>query len=333
MSMNELAERIGDDEISEPEERLTQSWNGFINIDSRPNDEFHRNFRQLDMHEQTADRMKNKASSFSTNFDVTKQTKPRSANYKTFESRDKKLLKMPKSFPGVKTTEYMAEKSEEKPSTKIVETDKQAETKLNLDDLEKVLTPRRERNSEKKNRSGEKLPRIKITRTKTEISNERKSGMASPQGASHAFNCARMLTELNEVCSLKSEGVAGKSEDNLLQLRTVHQARRYSTFTPRGKIERFSHTRCRSLPNLSSRERPKRFFVKLDPLRASAMQVNLSSWNETSRRCRVLSENLYKLDKQGIEPNEAERKRLIGQWIRETSQSEFEDNHVTEVET
>lgn len=332
MSMNELAEQIGDDAISA--ERLTQSWNGFINVDSRPNDEFHRNFRQLDIHEQTVDRIKNKTSSFSTNLDVTKQTKRRSANYKTFESRDKKLLKMPKSFPGVKTTEYMAEKSEEKASTKIVETDKQAETKLSLDDLEKVLTRRRERNSGEKNRSGEKLPRIKITRAKTEISNERKSGMASPQGASHAFNCARMLTELNEVCSLKSEGVAGKSEENLLQLKTVHQARRYSTFTPRGKRERFTHTRCRSLPNLSSRELPKRFFVKLDPLRASAMQVNLGSWNETSRRCRVLSENLYKLDKQGIEPSEEERKRLIGQWIRETSQSEFEDNHVTtEVDT
>jgi hypothetical protein len=238
---------------------------------------------------------------------------------------------MPKSFPGMITTEYRVEKGEEKRCKKLVENE-HAGTKLTLDDIEKVLTPRRV-----ETRSGGKLPRIKITKAKDEVSTASKSGMSIPQGGSHAFNCARMLTELNEVCSLKSEGDAGqnKCEGNSLRLKTVREARRYSAFTPRGNTESFSYTRCRSMPNLNSRESPKRFFVKLDPLRASATQVNLDSWNRTSRRCRILSENLYKLDEQGIEPSEKERKVLIGQWIREINQSEYETIHVTtaEVET
>ncbi len=333
-AMNEPTEHLEKDEIST--DRLTQSWNGFTTIHWRPSDEFHTNFTQPEIREEAADRINNKPNTFSTNSERTKKTKSRFTNYQTFESQHKKLLKMPTSFPGVKTTDYMAEKSEERPSAKLVETEKQANTKLTLDDLEKVLTPRTGRNSRGKDRSREKLPRIKITTAKSEVSNAGKSGMASPQGGSYAFNCARMLTELDEVCSLKSAGDAGrgKSEENLLRLKTVQEARRNSAFTPRGNTAQFNHTRWRSLPDLSSREFPKRFFVKLDPLRASAMQVNLSSWNETSRRCRVLSENLCKLDKQGIEPSEKERKVLIGQWIREISQSEFEDNHATtEVET
>ena len=266
-----------------------------------------------------------------------KPTKPRITHHQTFESQHK-VLKMPKSFPGVKATEYRVEKSEETARQKLVENENRAETKLTLDDIEKVLTPRREQISGVKARSGEKLPRIKITIAKDEVSNANKSGTASPQGGSHAFNCARMLTELNEVCSLKSEGNAGedKCDSNSLRLKTVHEARRYSAFTPRGNREKFSYTtRRKSMPNLNSREVPKRFFVKLDPLRASATQVNLNSWNKTSRRCRILSENLCKLDEQGTEPSEKERKLLIGQWIREINQLEYENNHVTttEIET
>ena len=289
--MNELHNgELGKDENSMTINKLTQSWNGFPSINSEPNDDFHDEFASLE-----------KRATLFSYFERTKQ-----------ESRQpKKLLKMPKSFPGVKLTELSAQKTE--PVEKeLVE---KAETKLTMDDLEKVLTPRREKNAGIKTRSGEKLPKIKITKDRSEVS--------------HAFNCARMLTELNEVCSLKSAGSAGKSEENLaggenlLKLKTVYEARRYSAFTPRNNRSRFNHTRCKSMPNISSREFPKRFFVKLDPFRASATQVNLSSWNDTSRRCRMLSENLHKLDKQGIEPSQEQRNLLIGQWIRETSQVDF----------
>ena len=306
--MNELHK----DENSVTINRLTQSWNGFPSINSEPNDDLHADFTPLEMRDRPGEK---KAILFSC-FERTKQE----------STQPKKLLKMPKSFPGVKPTELSAQKTE--PVEKeLVE---KAETKLTMDDLEKVLTPRREKNAGIKTRSGEKLPKIKITKDRSEVLNERKSeGRASPQAGSHAFNCARMLTELNEVCSLKSAGSAGKSEENLakgenlLKLKTVHEARRYSAFTPRNNRSRFNHTRCKSMPNISSREFPKRFFVKLDPFRASATQVNLSSWNDTSRRCRMLSENLHKLDKQGIEPSQEQRNLLIGQWIRETSQVDF----------
>ena len=304
---------LGKDENSVTANRLTQSWNGFPSIDKRPIDDFQNDFSRLEMPGHAINPYEIK-----TNFEQTKQD----------SNQHKKLLKMPKSFPGVKSTEFLAEKTEpKKPSIELVE---KAETKLTLDDLERVLTPRRERDSGMKTRRGEKLPKITITREKSEVSNERKQGKAGLQAGSHAFNCARMLTELNEVCSLKSEGSAGKSEknlaaseENLLKLKTVHEARRYSSFTPRDNKNRFNHTRCRSMPNISSRHFPKRYFVRLDPLRASAVQVNLSSWNDTSRRCRMLSENLYKLDKQGIEPSQEQRKLLIDQWIRETSQVDF----------
>ena len=331
--MNERTELSLKEGISN--DRLTQSWSGFTNNDSRPSYEFPRNFTQPYTGERAAEQT-TKTSTFPRNVERMTQTKPRFTSYQTFESQHK-VLKMPKSFPGIKTTEYKIEKSEDKARQKLIENEEHAETKLTLDDIEKVLNPRRQQISGVKIRSGEKLPRIKITIAKDEVSNANKSGMASPQGGSHAFNCARMLTELNEVCSLKSGGNAGedKCESDSLRLKTVHEARRYSAFTPRGNREKFSYTRRRSMPNLNSREVPKRFFVKLDPLRASATQVNLNSWNKTSRRCQILSENLCKLDEQGIEPGGEERKRLIGQWIREINQLEYENNHVTtaEIET
>ncbi|XP_028399842.1 uncharacterized protein LOC114523177 [Dendronephthya gigantea] len=301
-------EKLGFDEDLSTD-RLTQSWNGFTNTDSR------------NSHELQARSFDKKSNAFSKN-------SMRNQHSKSFEAAERKLLKMPKTFPGVKITE-VAEKSEEpQPPPEKVETESRYEAKMTLDDIEKVLNSGRGRNSGVKSRREEKLPRLKVTKAKPEVSNEGKSGNINPQGASHAFNCARMLTELNEVCSLKTTGVAGdqKSDENLLPLRRVHEARRNSAFTPR---ERPHHHRCRSLPNLSTHELPKRFFVKLDPLRASATPVNLSSWNETSRRCRVLSENFDKLDQLGIEPSEKERKALIGQWIRETSQLDFRDSHVT----
>ena len=331
--MSEHTEHSLKDEILN--DRLTQSLNGFTNNDSTPRYGFPRNFTQPHTGERAAEQI-TKTSTFPRNVERMKQTKPRFTSYQTFESQHK-VLKMPKSFPGIKATEYQIEKCEDKARQKLVENEEHAETKLTLDDIEKVLTPRREHISGVKTRSGEKLPRIKITIAKDEVLNATKSGIASAHGRSHAFNCARMLTELNEVCSLKSEGNAGedKCESDSLRLKTVHEARRYSAFTPRGNREKFSYARRKSMPNLNSREVPKRFFVKLDPLRASATQVNLNSWNKTSQRCRILSENLCKLDEQGIEPSEKERKVLIGQWIREISQSEYENNHVTtaEIET
>ena len=308
-------------ELTDDEEmrtvRLTQSWNGFTNVDLRTNDPFYSSSTHAATQEQQTEQIKNKTVS-----------KPRFANYQTVESRRSKL-KMPKSFPGVDTKAYLAKQNEEK-LAKLVETHSQIETKLTLDEMESVLTSHKEPNK----RRNEKLPKIKITKAQPQISD--KSVIPSSQSGSHVYNCVRMLTELNEVCTLKSTGEAGhgKNEENLLRLKTVHEARRYSAFTPRGKTDRSKHTRCRSLPNISTRELPRRFFVKLDPLRASAIQVNLSSWNDTSRRCRILSENLDKLDREGIEPSEEERKVMIGQWIRETSQLDFEDGHVatTEVE-
>lgn len=292
-------------------DRLTQSWNGFINNPTQSDEQ---------IHELQARHFEKKIKPFSEN-------SMRNKHSKMSKAADKKLLKMPKTFPGVKIIEVPG-KIEELQTTARVETENQYEAKITLDDIEKVLSPRRERNSAVKSRREEKLPRIKVTKAKPKISNEDKSGNINPQGASHAFNCVRMLTELNEVYSFRSTGVVsdGTSEENLLPLRAVHEARRHSAFTPR---ERPHYPRCRSLPNLSARELPKRFFVKLDPLRASATPVNLSSWNETSRRCRVLSENFDKLDQLGIEPSEKERKALIGQWIRETSQLDCRDSHVT----
>jgi hypothetical protein len=315
--MNEHTEQYEGDEIST--ERLTQSWNGFTSIDTRPSYEFHRNFTRPHTRDQATERVPNQTRTFPRHSEQTKKTKPRFTNYQASESQHK-TLKMPKTFPGMKTTGYRVEKGEEKRCKKLVENE-HAGTNLTRRRVE--------------TRSGGKLARIKVTKAKGEVSTTSK--LTIPQGGSHAFNCARMLTELNEVCSLKSEGDAGQNEceGNSLRLKTVREARRYSAFTPRGNTESFSYTRCRSMPNLNSRESPKRFFVKLDPLRASATQVNLDSWNRTSRRCRILSENLYKLDEQGIEPSEKERKVLIGQWIREINQSEYETIHVTtaEVET
>ena len=315
-------------------ERLTQSWNGFANIDSKPSDEFFESFTRLKIDESHREQAEDTTERKKNSLPIKITSPERRINQKKPRTTKHRTVKTPKSFPGVNTTGFAEEKQDEKPK-KIADSENQVETKLTLDDLQKVLTLRREQKPGTKARRDEKLPRIKITRAKTELEGK-SSGKGSPQAGSHYFNCARMMTELDEVCSLKTTGVAGhgKSEDNLLTLKTVHEARRYSAFTPRGSGGRTHHVRCRSLPNLSTRQLPKRFFVKLDPFRASAMQVNLSSWNETSRRCRVLSENLNKLDKQDIELSEEERKVLIGQWVRETSQLTFEDNHVgTEVET
>lgn len=232
-----------------------------------------------------------------------------------------KRVRVPENFPGLrqlnetKNEEYRDSNPTKQPATSQDEDPRLS--KITMDDLEKVLSPRRARKPGRvKTRSAEKLPRIEISKARESAT----ESQASPRGGSQHFNHARMVTELNEVCQRKDDSAAPNEQGDILSLKIVQETRRYSAFTPRsnGDTSR-QHTRSQSLPNLDMRGLPKRYFVKLDPVRASATPVNLSARNESSERCRIVSENLRRLDEEGINPSETERKALIGQWIRETT--------------
>ena len=231
-----------------------------------------------------------------------------------------KRVRVPQNFPAArqlyetKNEDY----TDSNPTKSVTLQDEDPKlSNITMDDLEKVLSPRRARKPKRvKTRSEEKLPRIEISKARE---NAMKS-QASSRGGSQHFNYARMMTELNEVCQIKDDSASPHEERDLLSLKIVQETRRYSAFTPRSNGDRSrQHTRSQSLPNMDTHGFPKRYFVKLDPVRASAMPVNLSVRNESSERCRVVSENLRRLDEEGIEPSETERKALIGQWIRETT--------------
>lgn len=233
-----------------------------------------------------------------------------------------KRVRVPQNFPAVRQL-YETKNEDDTDSNPTKSVTLQDEdpklSNITMDDLEKVLSPRRARKPKRvKTRSEEKLPRIEISKARRESATR---SQASSRGGSQHFNYARMVTELNEVCQIKDDSTAPNDEErDLLSLKVVQETRRYSAFTPRSNGDRSrQHMRSRSLPNIDTSSFPKRYFVKLDPVRASAMPVNLSVRNESSERCRIVSENLRRLDEEGIEPSETERKVLIGQWIRETT--------------
>ena len=273
--------------------------------------------------EKKDDKCPNNSAPKTANFYNSVRTKPTVVNLWTKED-EHRTVKIPQNFPGTRILgDYCdTESKEDSKDAAESQSEEQPRSKLTLEDMEKVLSPRRDGKSRRvKNRNVEKLPKIRTTKER-EKPRQAQPGSPVLKRASQHFNFARMMTELNEICQMKDDSVVTPGEkENVLTLKTVQDARRYSAFIPRLNNDRpRHHTRCRSLPNIDTEGFPKRYFVKLDPVRASAIPVNLSARNNSSQRCRIGSENLRKLNEHGIEPSESERKALIGEWIRETTQ-------------
>lgn len=296
-------------------DKLAQSWNGFSNMENK---ESSMNFIRIVKDEEMNEPDDDIAKTF--HFDPKNPALQNNNLFPTHTFNEKKKIKMPKVFPAVEMSEIIASKE-------LTEEGNKLEKNLTMDDMERVLSPRKNKKSGMSHNK-DKLPKINITR---DDKGTKRAHSSSPQAPSHAFNCARMLTELDEVCSLQSTRLAHKEEfepavnmDNLLRLKIVQEAKRHSVFTPRKRTESLEHSRCNSLPDLGFRASPKRYFVKLDPQRAIAKQVNLNGWNETSQRFRVLLENLRKQDKQNIELTKYEKNVLVGRWIEETCHTKLD---------
>ena len=182
-----------------------------------------------------------------------------------------------------------------------------------------VYTPMGNSSGIDKYHVGDKLPNIEPGRQEKLC----QSLPNSPRLGSAHFNVTRLMTEFDSLCRMNKENGDPSGQptetDGNLTLKMVHEARRSSVFSPRRDTTRgHQHSRHRSLPNLTL---PQRYFVKIDPVRASASPVNLNSRNSaSSRRCRRPSENLQKLDESETLVSEAERKKLIKQWVRETTE-------------